>query len=87
MRSVLRYLWCSLTRRRDLVHQKFTSGALIEKRARGKIAEVWRKWLKVRDGKSLGKMRNRPVLFVAVRPITNPQPEKLLYHDPRTTGS
>jgi len=24
---------------------------LIEKRANGKVAEVWRKWLKVRDGK------------------------------------
>src|SRR5215469_1481681 len=33
------------------VHQNFTSGALIEKRANGKVAEVWRKWLKVRDGK------------------------------------
>src|SRR6516164_6754274 len=57
MRSVPRYLWCSLTRRRDLVHQKFTSGALIEKRARGRVGEI------VECG--AGNLADRPALFVS----------------------
>ena len=46
--QVIKVRLIALTPRRDLVHQKFTSGALIEKRAYNKVVEV-------RDGEPWGR--------------------------------
>src|SRR6516162_383366 len=52
--QVIKVRLIALTPRRDLVHQKFTSGALIEKQAHSKVVDV-------RYGKSRG--RSAPVPY------------------------